>query len=439
MLRPSLHWFFSAQPFLDLWRAGTAAVKDLAHLGESPIPGQHPAAAAHAAQSSSQGSTPRAASSSQQQQPLAGAAPGSEHAGTVRQQLAELKLTMLQTVQALAGRVQTGAELCEVVTGVLHAVTADLRCQGHSSPVRLSSSGGAAAAANGPVFANGVSGSFGGSPFEVAAAGTAPASFLGTAASRDGGAPVSAADAATLATAGMALQLAAAAAEGCVGERDGAFVTPLSSFTAGPDATHSADGVASLRGLPGGVLPSRLVSAALPLLTQGPPVVRHAVQHILLTLLPTAPQGVASPSQAAQLADAVLMEVRHIQGSTSAAAAAADEAAHDDTNTPALVSGVDALLRCCLKGQQAPAGAVLAVARALLQQHAQWVERQGYRSSGSSSPATAQHALVLLHNSQLAALAGKQLGSCAGVTACACCLRHLHCRATVLAPFVAAR
>jgi threonine aldolase len=104
----------------------------------------------------------------------------------------------------------------------------------------------------------------------------------------------------------------------------------------------------------------------------------------------------------------VLQELRHIQ--TPAAAAAAD-AAHDDSYAPTLVSGVDALLRCCLKGQQAPAGVVLAVARTLLQQRAQWAQQQGYRGGGSSSAAKA-HAVLMLHNSQLAALAGEDNSCC---------------------------
>lgn len=284
---------FTAQPFLDFLRAGTAAMKEgLAHLGESPTPGQHPASAVARAAQSSQSSTPRASAApgGTQQLSSAGAAPVAEHASTVRQQLAGLKLAMFQTVQALAGRVQTGGELCEVVTGVLHAVAAELHCQGHSSPTRLSSSGGAAAAvasaaANGPV------GEFGSSPFELAAAGGAPVSTTGTGA-RDGSLSTKSTDSAKLAEAGMALQLAAAAAEGCLGEQDDAFVTPISSFTGTALAgagTASANGGTG-RGLPGGMLPAKLVSAALPLLTRAPLVVRHAVQRILLTLLPAAPQ-----------------------------------------------------------------------------------------------------------------------------------------------------
>jgi hypothetical protein len=88
----------------------------------------------------------------------------------------------------------------------------------------------------------------------------------------------------------MALQLAAAAAEGCLGPQDDRFVTPVSSFT-GPvaGAASSADRGAA-PGLPGGMLPTKLVSAALPLLTQGPRAVRHAVQRVLLSLVPAAPQ-----------------------------------------------------------------------------------------------------------------------------------------------------
>jgi threonine aldolase len=94
----------------------------------------------------------------------------------------------------------------------------------------------------------------------------------------------------------------------------------------------------------------------------------------------------------------VLQEVRDIR--TPAA-----DAAYDDSYAPTLVSGVDALLRCCLKGQHAPAGAVLTVARALLQQRAHWAQH-GFRGGGGGSPARAL-AVLMLHNSQLAALAGE--------------------------------
>lgn len=114
----------------------------------------------------------------------------------------------------------------------------------------------------------------------------------------------------------------------------------------------------------------------------------------------------ASPLQAGQLADAALLELRQIQDPAAASTAAAlpDEAVPEDGYMPALVAGVDALLRGCLKGQPPPPGAVLTVSRALLQLQAQWVQ-EGYRSSGAGSPAKA-NAVLLLYNSLLAALAG---------------------------------
>jgi hypothetical protein len=89
----------------------------------------------------------------------------------------------------------------------------------------------------------------------------------------------------------MALQLAAAAAEGCLDEQQTQFVTPANSFTGvSGSSTSSMDGGAAARSLPGGVLPARLVAAALPLLTQGPCALSHALQRLLLALVPSAPQ-----------------------------------------------------------------------------------------------------------------------------------------------------
>jgi hypothetical protein len=94
-----------------------------------------------------------------------------------------------------------------------------------------------------------------------------------------------------LAAAGMALQLAAAAAEGCLDEQQTQFVTPANSFTGtASSSTSSTEGLAASRSLPGGVLPARLVAAALPLLTQGPCALSHTVQRLLLALVPSAPQ-----------------------------------------------------------------------------------------------------------------------------------------------------
>lgn len=203
----------------------------------------------------------------------------------MQQQLAHLKLVMLQTVHALAGRVQTAAELCEVVTGVLTGAAASLNYPSCSSPPVLSLAGGPASAA----VALGGSGAGIASPFQPAAALPPTASFGGAGAgSREVVAtPLGAPDHAKLAAAVMALQLAAAAADGCLSEQQDQFVTPFNSFTG---TAPSTSGSSSPRSLPGGVLPPKLVAAAQPLLTQGPHVLRHAVQRILLALLPAAPQ-----------------------------------------------------------------------------------------------------------------------------------------------------
>jgi hypothetical protein len=129
---------------------------------------------------------------------------------------------------------------------------------------------------------------------------------------------------------------------------------------------------------------------------------------LLLHTSCSAVQGVAAP-QASQLAQAALLELHHSHSSSSAAAAAAAAAAEDPVEpneAAALAAGVDALLRCCLRGQQAPPGVVLTVSRALLLQQEQWLQH-GFSSSAGVSPDRA-HAVLLLHNSQLAALAGEQ-------------------------------
>lgn len=90
-----------------------------------------------------------------------------------------------------------------------------------------------------------------------------------------------------------------------------------------------------------------------------------------------------------------------------------------------MVSGVDGLLRCCLRGQQPHAAAVLSTARGLLQQQEQWAEH-GYRSSGGGSPDRAL-AVLLLFNSQLAALAGAAVLGCGvgGVNTSRVCQRRM--------------
>jgi hypothetical protein len=197
---------------------------------------------------------------------------------------------MVQTVQALAGRVQTGGELCEVVTGVLQAVTEDLNYPGISSPASGNSATGGTAAANGLGEAGA-----GASPFLQAAALPAGASLSSLATGHEQAEPISAIEPAKLATAGMALQLAAAATEAGVEqlqEEQQPFTTPLNSFTgaAASSADASFTGGPPVRQLADGVLPGKLVMAAAPLLRQGPAVLRHAVQRILLALLPAAPQ-----------------------------------------------------------------------------------------------------------------------------------------------------
>lgn len=242
-------------------------------MGDSPTPGQVPSqSAALAMRGSSQPSTPvpdgEHISSSQS---TGGAGPPGEPAAVVRKQLAELKVSMLQTVQALGARVQTTAELCEVLTGVLDAIAASMH---YSSPPVLQSGNGAAAggradAAGGPsLFCAAVSAGGAGGVRDTAAS-----------------------DPNKLAAAGMALQLAAAAAEGCLDEHQTQFVTPANSFTGtASSSTSSTEGLAATHSLPGGVLPARLVAAALPLLTQGPCALSHAVQRLLLALVPSAPQ-----------------------------------------------------------------------------------------------------------------------------------------------------
>lgn len=120
-------------------------------------------------------------------------------------------------------------------------------------------------------------------------------------------------------------------------------------------------------------------------------------------------QGVASAHQASQLAEAALLELSLAQNPPAAAAVADGVAAHDTAHEygPALVAGVDGILRCCLRGQRPHAAAVLSIARGLLQQGQQWVQ-QGYRSLGAGSADRAV-AVLLLFNSQVGMLAGAGL------------------------------
>ena len=112
-------------------------------------------------------------------------------------------------------------------------------------------------------------------------------------------------------------------------------------------------------------------------------------------------QGVPSGSHAKQLAEAALLELQ--QADVQLASAADDGAPYSPG--PACVASSDALLRCCLKGQQPWPSAVLVLARALLQQHAKWAQH-GFCASGGNP--VWSHGVLLWFNSQLAALAGEQ-------------------------------
>lgn len=271
------------QPFLDLLRAGTAAMKDMAHAGDSPAHGQRSLGGTpRAALSSSQAGTPTAPDSSSPPAAAAAAGGPADASFTLQQELGALKLTMLQMVQALAARVQTTGELSEVVTGVLHSVAASLQLQRYSVPWTVSAAG-AAAAANGPS-------ELPVSPFQLAAAGPAAAAqVVGPSGSRDAQLAGGPAGTAKLASAAVALELAAAAAESHV--QDKAFVTPPSSFGGSAGFTRSEPAVL----LPGGVVPAQLVSASLPILLHGAPGLRPTVHRILLALLPAAPQVRSGP------------------------------------------------------------------------------------------------------------------------------------------------
>lgn len=133
----------------------------------------------------------------------------------------------------------------------------------------------------------------------------------------------------------------------------------------------------------------------------------HPTSNHTMCMCCWAVQGVAEGQQASQLAEAALLELKQLrQGPASP-----EDAAHDEGSACATVASVDALLRCSLRGQQPWPNAVLSVSRALLQQQSQWAE-QGYRSSAGGSPVKA-HAVLLLFNSQLAALAGMREGQTA--------------------------
>jgi hypothetical protein len=235
----------------------------------------------------------------------------------------------------------------------------------------------------------------------------------------------------------MALECAAAATEAFVQQQQ----QPAVQVSTSKGSSSAAAGGFTLAG---GVLPPSLVAAALPLIAGGPGVARRAVQRILLTLLPGAVkvcvcvgggsqarsvraialrecacshqpwrcaaatcvfhQGVVSDKQAGQLIDVVLIDIRRAR----LAGVAAEVALIHDAAVPGLTAAADALVRCCLRGPAPWPAAVLAVSRGLLQLRQQWAEG-GYRSSGWGSSVRA-HALLLLSNSLLAALAGEVLG-----------------------------
>lgn len=261
------------QAFLDLLRAGTAAVKDLTHLpsiSASPAAAQQQAAAAAVAglrgsSAVTEQSCVTAAGGTGSSQPgavLVQSADGgsSDAAAAFEQQLALLKASVLASVRVLGVRVGTTAELCEAVAAVLGAVAEEMQVSKAAhlhSPRRGLSSAGAAASTAGARAA---------SPF-AARAGTPVAG------AEDGVHDAGAATDEVSAAAGavMALECAAAATEAYMQQQQ---------QQQGPGAGGCA--------LAGGVLPPGLVSAALPLLAGGPGVVRRAVQRILLTLLPAA-------------------------------------------------------------------------------------------------------------------------------------------------------
>lgn len=106
-------------------------------------------------------------------------------------------------------------------------------------------------------------------------------------------------------------------------------------------------------------------------------------------------QGLSSDRQAAALAEATLHELRYVQSELFAA----------DDYTPSVFAAMDQVLRCCLKRRQVQAGAALVIGR-LLRRLQQQVSEKGYHSAGGGNAALA-HAVLLLFNSQLAALAGR--------------------------------
>lgn len=81
-----------------------------------------------------------------------------------------------------------------------------------------------------------------------------------------------------------------------------------------------------------------------------------------------------------------------------------------DDVLPSRLAAVDALLRACLLGPQARPSPALQVAQLLLQQQARWVE-DGYRGAAGGSTSHA-HALLLLANSLMSAVAGECMATC---------------------------
>eukprot|EP00878_Enallax_costatus_P011272 GHUV01011769.1.p1 GENE.GHUV01011769.1~~GHUV01011769.1.p1 ORF type:complete len:887 (+),score=340.48 GHUV01011769.1:35-2695(+) len=352
------------QVFLDLLHMGPiSAAKDTNHSSAMAASPAAPTAAA---------SVDDAAAGNEAAQP---GSQGSNDTVVLKEQLAHLKEYMLSAVQLLADQVGTAAELCEALTSVLAAASAELGLAATSAAdagpaetaSRLSAGGAGSAAGAGDRGAV-VSG--------------------GGAAAGDQAATRQATELTEAAAATMMLQCAAAATD--------TFVQRCGQLHQQHMAAGSAAGQQirdKLLVLPGGVLPGNLVAAALPLLAAGQAVVRRPVQRILVGLLPAAHKGLSSNRQAAALAEATLQELRYIQSDSSAV----------EDYTPPVFAAMDQILWCCLKQRQVQSGAALVIGRALLQLQQQSVER-GYQRVGGGNAALA-HAVLLLYNSQVAALA----------------------------------
>lgn len=104
-------------------------------------------------------------------------------------------------------------------------------------------------------------------------------------------------------------------------------------------------------------------------------------------------QGIASDKQSAELAETVLAEIRHW-----------DDRSAVSSSLDAVVA-TDQILRCCLKSTKPRPAVALIIGRALLHLHQKW-SAEGFRGVGGRDASVA-HAILLLENSQLAALAGE--------------------------------